>query len=222
VGVVGAERRFGDAQGLLIQGQCFGGAPQVAVGGGQVPQARSDVGMVGADAASVMRRALSFTGSASAACPRSRWARCCSAEIAFLHLKQTVRGPRRALRGESPELARQEAWALLLIHNMTATAAALAGTDPGLIPFTAVLALIRGHVTADTCCRHCGRRPGSPGDPLAGLLAAILALPRHRDGRQRTSGRTTAERRTRHTEEVDYTIDITKSNLPEWDKEPES
>jgi len=147
-------------------------------------------------------------------------------EIAFLHLKQTVRGPRRALRGQSPELARQEAWALLLIHNMTATAAAraaaLAGTDPGLIPFTAVLALIRGHVTADTCCRHCGRRPGSPGDPLAGLLAAIFALPRHRDGRQRTSGRTTAERRTRHTEEVDYTIDITKSNPPEWDKEPES
>ena len=147
-------------------------------------------------------------------------------EIAFLHLKKTVRGPRRALRGQSPELARQEAWALLLIHNMTATAAAraaaLAGTDPGLIPFTAVLALIRGHVTADTCCRHCGRRPGSPGDPLAGLLAAILALPRHRDGRQRTSGRTSAERRTRHTEEVDYTIDITKSNLPEWDKKPES
>jgi Insertion element 4 transposase N-terminal/Transposase DDE domain len=144
-------------------------------------------------------------------------------EIAFLHLKKTVRGPRRALRGQSPELARQEAWALLLIHNMTATAAAraaaLAGTSPGLIPFTAVLALIRGHVTADTCCQHCGRRPA---DPLAGLLAAILAQPRHRDSRQRTSGRTPAERRTRQTEEVGYTIEITKSNLPEWDKKPES
>jgi hypothetical protein len=144
-------------------------------------------------------------------------------EIAFLHLKQTVRGPRRALRGQSPELARQEAWALLLTRNMTATAAAraaaLAGTDPGLIPFTAVLALIRGHVTADTCCQHCGRRPA---DPLAGLLDAILAQPRHRDGRQRTSGRTPAERRTRHTEEVDYTIKITESNLPQWDENPES
>jgi len=144
-------------------------------------------------------------------------------EIAFLHLKKTVRGPRRALRGQSPELARQEAWALLLIHNMTATAAAraaaLAGTDPGLIPFTAVLALIRDHVTADHCCQHCGRRPA---DPLAGLLAAILAQPRHRDGRQRTSGRTPAERRTRHTEEVDYTIKITESNLPQWDENPES
>ena len=138
-------------------------------------------------------------------------------EIAFLHLKKTVRGPRRALRGQSPELARQEAWALLLIHNMTATAAArtaaLAGTDPGLIPFTAVLALIRDHVTADHCCQHCGRRPS---DPLAGLLAAILAQPRHRDSRQRTSGRTPAERRIRHTEEVDYTIKITESNLPQW------
>src|SRR5947208_13891606 len=60
-------------------------------------------------------------------------------EIAFLHLKKTVRGPRRPLRGQSPEFARQEAWALLLIHNITATASARAaagsaGIDPGLIP----------------------------------------------------------------------------------------
>ena len=47
-------------------------------------------------------------------------------EIAFLHLKKTVRGTRRELRGQSPALARQEAWGLLLIHNMTATAAARA------------------------------------------------------------------------------------------------
>src|SRR5208282_2377100 len=31
-------------------------------------------------------------------------------KIAFLHLKRTVRGPRRPLHGQSPELARQEAW----------------------------------------------------------------------------------------------------------------
>ena len=144
-------------------------------------------------------------------------------EIAFLHLKRTVRGPRRPLRGQSPELARQEAWALLLIHNITATAAARAagsaGIDPGLIPFTAVLGLIRSRVAADACCRHCGHRPASP---LASLDAAILAIPRHRPGRQRTSGRTTAERRTRHTEEVTYTIEITKSNLPKWDTTPET
>jgi hypothetical protein len=48
------------------------------------------------------------------------------AEIAFLHLKKTVRGPRRPLRGQTPELARQEARALLLIHNITASAAARA------------------------------------------------------------------------------------------------
>jgi hypothetical protein len=142
-------------------------------------------------------------------------------EIAFLHLKKTVRGPRRPLRGQSPELARQEARTLLLIHNMTAAAAAraagTAGLDPGLLPFTAVLGLIRSRVTADTCCEHCGRRPGSL---LASLNAAILALPRHREGRQRTSGRTPAERKTRHTENVAYTISITKSNLPEWDTSP--
>ena len=144
-------------------------------------------------------------------------------EIAFLHLKRTVRGPRRPLRGQSPELARQEAWALLLIHNLTATAAARAagsaGIDPGLIPFTAVLGLVRSHVAAEAPCRHCGHRPGTP---LTSLNTAILRLPRHRPGRQRTSGRTTAERRTRHTEEVTYTIDITKSNLPQWDITPET
>jgi hypothetical protein len=144
-------------------------------------------------------------------------------EIAFLHLKRTVRGPRRPLRGQSPELARQEAWALLLIHNLAATAAARAagsaGLDPGLIPFTAVLGLIRGHVAAEAPCRHCGHRPECP---LTSLNAAILSLPRHRPGRQRTSGRTAAERRTRHTEEVTYTIDITKSNLPQWDITPET
>ena len=71
-------------------------------------------------------------------------------EIAFLHLKRTVRGSRRPLRGQSPELARQEAWALLLSCNIVATATARAagpaGLDPGLIPFTAVLGLVRSHV----------------------------------------------------------------------------
>src|SRR6266536_1948246 len=147
-------------------------------------------------------------------------------EIAFLHLKRTVRGPRRPLRGQSPVLARQEAWALLLSCNIVATATARAagsaGLDPGLIPFTAVLGLVRSHVAADAPCRHCGHRPASAGAPLASLDAAILALPRHRPGRQRTSGRTAAERRTRHTEEVTCTIDITKSNLPKWDTTPET
>ena len=60
-----------------------------------------------------------------------------------------------------------------------------------------------------------------PALPLADHLKA-RPLPRRRPGRQRTSGRTAAERRTRHTEEVTYTIDITTSNLPKWDKTPKT
>src|SRR5216684_1021191 len=92
--------------------------------------------------------------------------------------------------------------------------AALSGIDPDEISFTAVLGLVRAHLQADTCCPHCGRRPD---DPLALLLAGVLACPRNRTGRKRTSGRTPAERRTRRTEEAVYTITITPSNLPQWD-----
>ena len=92
-------------------------------------------------------------------------------EIAFLHLKRTVRGTGRVLRGRSAELARQEAWALLLAHNMiaglAARAAATAGLAPGQICFTAVLSLARAAVTADTCCPHCGKRPTSGNAPIA-------------------------------------------------------
>jgi hypothetical protein len=147
-------------------------------------------------------------------------------EIAFLHLKAAVRGSRRPLRGQSPELARQEAWGLLLVHNMVATAAARAAaearTAPKLIPFAPVLALIRDHVAADACCPHCGHRAASTEDQVKALIAEIIALPRHRAGRQRTSGRTSAERRNGHTEEVTYTISIEKSNLPEWDTTPKT
>jgi Insertion element 4 transposase N-terminal/Transposase DDE domain len=139
-------------------------------------------------------------------------------EIAYLHLKKTVKGTGRVLRGRSVTLARQEAWALLLIHNMTAAraarAAGQAGLDPDLLPFTAVLSLIRGHVIADTCCPHCGKRPASGNDPVALLLSQILAQPAHRDRPARTSGRTAFQRQNWHTEEVTYTITIVPSNLP--------
>jgi len=136
-------------------------------------------------------------------------------EIAYLHLKKTVKGTGRTLRGRSVALARQETWALLLVHNMTATlaarAAGAAGLDPDLIPFTAVLSLIRGHLTADACCPHCGKRPG---DPIVLLIAAVLAQPHHRVRPARTSGRTPFQRQNWHTEPVDYTIAIVPSNLP--------
>jgi hypothetical protein len=143
-----------------------------------------------------------------------------------LHLKKTVKGTGRVLRGRSVTLVRQEAWALLLIHNMTATlaarAAGQAGLDPDLIPFTAVLSLIRGHVTADTCCPHCGKRPASGNDPIAQLLSQVLARPAHRDRPARTSGRTAFQRQHWHTEEVTYTITIVPSNLPKADIRPGS
>jgi len=151
-----------------------------------------------------------------------RW----QAETAYLHLKKTVKGTGRVLRGRSVALARQEAWALLLVHNMTATiaarAAGQAGLDPRLIPFTAVLALIRGHVAADTCCPHCGKRPASGNDPVALLVNQILAQPAHRDRPARTSGRTAFQRQHWHTEEVAYTITIVPSNLPKADIRPGS
>jgi Transposase DDE domain len=142
-------------------------------------------------------------------------------EIAFLHLKRTVRGAGRTLRGRSAVLARQEAWALLLAHNMiaglAARAAALAGLTPGEIVFTAVLSLARAAVTADTCCHHCGKRPTSENAPTFSLEAAIAALPPGRTDRQRTSGRTAAERRNRTCEPADYTLTIGPSNLPKTD-----
>ena len=147
-------------------------------------------------------------------------------EIAYLHLKKTVKGTGRVLRGRSPALARQEAWALLLVHNMTAAiaarAAAIAGIDPDQVPFTAVLALVRDHVTADTCCPHCGKRPASGNDPITLLINAILAQPPHRDRPARTSGRTPFQRRAWHTEEVAYTITIIPSNLPKATTSPGS
>src|SRR5579863_2219388 len=107
-----------------------------------------------------------FPARETAACYASRW----QVETAFLHLKRTVHGTGRTLRGRSPELARQEAWALLLVHNMiagmAARAAAAAGTSLAAVCFTAVLALVRGHIAADACCPHCGHRPATAARPL--------------------------------------------------------
>lgn len=158
-----------------------------------------------------------FPASEIAALYAERW----QIEIAFLHLKKTLRGARRVLRGKSGTLVRQEAWAFLLVHNMIAAvaarAAALAGIDPDLIPFTAVLGLVRAGIHADTRCGHCGKLPA---DPFAQLMDDVTAHPRHRPGRKRTSGRTAAERRSRPTEEATYTITITPSNLPLWQETP--
>lgn len=147
-------------------------------------------------------------------------------ETAYLHLKKTVKGTGRVLRGRSVTLARQETWALLLIHNMTATiaarAAGLAGLDPRLIPFTAVLTLIRDHIATDTCCPHCGKRPTSGGDPVALLVDRVLSRPLHRNRSARTSGRTAFQRQHWPTEDVTYTTTIIPSNLPQATTSPGS
>ncbi|HEX9042628.1 MAG TPA: IS4 family transposase [Trebonia sp.] len=155
-----------------------------------------------------------------AACYAERW----QVETAFLHLKKTVRGAGRTLRGRSPALARQEAWALLLVHNMIAAlaarAAAAAGTGIAAVSFTAVLALVRDHLAADACCPRCGRRPATAASPLGPLTAAIAAQPLARQNRKRTSGRTRTERERWRTEEATYDITISPSNLPKTDTSP--
>lgn len=104
-----------------------------------------------------------------------------------------------------------------MIAGLAARAAALAGIAPGQVVFTAVLSLARAAVTADTCCPHCGKRPASANAPVARLDAAIAAIPPGRTGRQRTSGRTAAQRKTWLSEPADYTITIAPSNLPKTD-----
>jgi hypothetical protein len=98
-----------------------------------------------------------------------RW----SAEISCLRLKNTLRGPGRVLRGRSVPLARQEIWAYLIIYNMlcdlATQAAALDGAGPDQISIIAVLHLLRGRVTAGTCCPHCGKRAAGAAEAVAAL-----------------------------------------------------
>jgi hypothetical protein len=79
-----------------------------------------------------------------------RWA----AETGYREFKTYLRGPGRILRGRTPDLARQELWAYLIIYQairaVIALAAAGAGLDPGRISFTAALHAVRRTVPATT------------------------------------------------------------------------
>ncbi len=138
-----------------------------------------------------------------------RW----QAELVYKSIKSTLRGGDRRLRGQSPDLAEQEIWALLTVYNALvghAVAAAVdLGIDPDEISFTAVLHATRDHLIASTPCRACGHH-NNPAD----LQAVISAVPRERRGRTRTGPRTKKQRETQHTRDVAYTITITESNLP--------
>ena len=146
----------------------------------------------------------------------SRW----EIEIAYLRIKETLRGPGVRLRGGTPELARQEIWALLTVYNalcdLATAAAALEDIDPDEISFTAVLRIVRDHHTTPraNACRHCGHRETTT---TPTLTSQITNAPRNRTGRQRYSPRTPAERRTQHGSEATYTINITTSTLPKAD-----
>jgi Insertion element 4 transposase N-terminal/Transposase DDE domain len=137
-------------------------------------------------------------------------------ELAYYRIKVTLRGPGVVLRGQTPALARQEIWGLLVVYNrlcdLAARTAADLGVDPDEICFVAVLRHSRSHL--ETAAHRCTcTYPGQ--DATQALLTAIAAYPRNRTGRQRTSPRTTSQRRTERTRNVTYTINIITSNLPE-------
>jgi Insertion element 4 transposase N-terminal/Transposase DDE domain len=134
-------------------------------------------------------------------------------EIIYLRLKVTLRGSGTRLRGQTPHLATQEIWGLLIVYNALVGLAVAAATalqvDPDEISFAAVLALTR--TGNGTPCLHCGH---SPDNTVDDLIAAITAQPRNRTARQRTSPRTTTQRHTERTRNVSYTITIATPNLP--------
>jgi len=104
-----------------------------------------------------------------------RWA----IETGYREFKTYLRGPGRRLRGQTPDLARQELWAYLIIYQairaIIARAAAGPGLDPDRISFTATLHAAR---------RTMGTARASMNTALAGTEAEILtSLVPRRDGR---------------------------------------
>ena len=125
--------------------------------------------------------------------------------------------PGRQAQLDGVGLVRQEIWGLVIVYNALVDAAVRAavdlGVDPDQISFTAVLALTRSSLAADTPCGNCGYRPSDTRDPADALVTAIAAQPLNRTRRQRTGPRTQAQRQTERTRDVDYTINIVASNL---------
>ena len=104
-----------------------------------------------------------------------RWA----IETGFREFKTYLRGPGRILRGRTPDLARQELWAYLVIYQairaIICPAAASPGLDPDRISFTAALHAIRRTLPAART---------SPAAALAETEADLLTdLVPERDGR---------------------------------------
>jgi hypothetical protein len=82
-----------------------------------------------------------------AAAYHERW----EAENTIDEIKTHQRGPARILRSKSPNMVKQEIWALLLTHysvrHLMCRAADEAGIDPDRISFMRSLRIIRGQIT---------------------------------------------------------------------------
>ena len=108
-----------------------------------------------------------YPAAALAAAYAWRWA----AETSFAEFKTYLRGPGRILRSRTPDLARQELWAYLVIcqviRSVIALAAAGAGIDPDRISFTTALHALRRTLPAART---------SPDAALAETETAILAV----------------------------------------------
>jgi hypothetical protein len=89
-----------------------------------------------------------YPAAALAACYTWRWA----IETGYRECKTYLRGSGRALRGQNPDLARQELWAYLAIYQalrlIIAWVAAGGGTNPARISFTAALNAAQRTMTA--------------------------------------------------------------------------
>jgi hypothetical protein len=94
-------------------------------------------------------------------------------ETAYAECKTYLQGSGRPLRGGTPDLARQELWALLVVYQavraLIARAAAAAGADPGRCSFTA--ALLAARRTTSSSRRHL---PGTADEAEAEILASVV------------------------------------------------
>ncbi|MFC7280278.1 transposase, partial [Paractinoplanes rhizophilus] len=139
-------------------------------------------------------------------------------ELTYARLKTTLREPGTRLRGQTPELAHQELWALLTVYNalvrLAVTTAVDLNIDPDAVSFAAVLALTRAHLATGPCI-NCGHHDP---DPAATLITAIAAQPLNRHTRTRTGPRTARQRETQRTRDVTYEITISPADLPKHSK----
>lgn len=143
-------------------------------------------------------------------------------ELIYARIKSQLRGAGTRLRGQTPQLAVQEIWGLLIVYNalvrLAIAAAVRLRVDPDEISFAAVMALTRASLSSDIPCPNCGCRRSEVIDPTESLVDEITAQTRNRIDRQRTSPRTRKQRQTEHTRDVTYLITIVPSTLARNDE----